>query len=92
LNTDDTKIINRDHTDKDNKNLTGYRIRLANHVIQPFFMMIKDEFINNYPSLLYKLDLGFRNESLEWRRYVSEDYQNLYEEISAHPKFIDRLI
>jgi len=92
LNTDDTKIINRDYKDKSNNNPTGYRIRLANHVIQPFFMLIKDEFINNYPSMLYKLDLGFRNESLDWRRYVSEEYQNLYEEISAHPEFIDRMI
>lgn len=91
LNTDDTKIINRDYKDLNNDNPTGYRIRLANHAIQPFFMMIKNEFIKNYPSLLYKLDLGFRNESLDWRRYVSEDYQNLYEEISAHPEFIDRL-
>jgi hypothetical protein len=41
--------------------------------------------------LLYKIDLGYRNESLLNRSYVSERYYNTYLKISAHPEFKDRL-
>lgn len=45
----------------------------------------------NFPSLLYKLDLGYRNKSLDKKRYVMEEYKNCFIRISAHPQFVDRV-
>lgn len=45
----------------------------------------------NFPSLLYKLDLGYRDKSLDKKRYVTEEYKNCFLRISAHPQFIDRV-
>lgn len=45
----------------------------------------------NFPSLLYKLDLGYRGKSLDKRRYVSIEYKECFNRISAHPQFKDRV-
>lgn len=58
---------------------------------QDFICNISEYFYNSFPSLLYKIDLGYRNESLLNRSYVSERYYNIYLKISAHPEFKDRL-
>lgn len=58
---------------------------------QKFIIDISKYFIKYFPSLLYKMDLGYRNESLKNRKYVSKNYENLYSKIKAHPLFKDRL-
>ena len=58
---------------------------------QDFICDISDYFYKYFPSLLYKMDLGYRGESLLKRTYVSERYYNIYLKISAHPEFKDRL-
>lgn len=57
---------------------------------QKFICMLEDSFVN-FPSLLYKLDLGYRGKSLDKKRYVSEEYKNCFLRISAHPQFKDRV-
>ena len=57
---------------------------------QKFICMLEESFMN-FPSLLYKLDLGYREESLNKKRYVLEEYKDCYIRISAHPQFIDRI-
>ena len=74
-----------------NRNQTMRRIQIGTYDAQKFLIDIYPYFINYFPSLLYKIDMGYRNESLTKRRYVTEEYQNVYLEISAHPLFIDRL-
>lgn len=68
-----------------------FRLQLNAIGVQQFFLSIGEYFYNYFPSLLYKMDLGYRNESLKKRKYVSEDYENFYLKISAHPIFKDRL-
>ena len=63
-----------------------------NYDSQKFLQTIHEYFYNNFPSLIYKMDLGYRNEALERRTYVSEAYHKLYLKISAHNLFKDRLI
>ena len=57
---------------------------------QQFICMLETSFLN-FPSLLYKLDLGYRLESLNKKRYVSEEYKKCFLRISAHPQFFDRV-
>lgn len=52
--------------------------------------MLEESFLN-FPSLLYKLDLGYRDRSLDKRTYVLEEYKNCFLRVSAHPQFIDRI-
>lgn len=52
--------------------------------------MLEESFMN-FPSLLYKLDLGYRNESLNKKRYVLDEYKNCFVRVSAHPQFRDRI-
>lgn len=78
-----TSIINRGN----NK----YRIQINNLDAQKFLIDISPYFINYFPSLLYKLDMGYRNSSLDIRRYVTEEYHNLFLKISSHPAFVDRI-
>jgi len=85
----DVRIINRDHTDKLNKNPTGYRIRFSTLGGQVFLSIIYKEFLN-YPSLLYKMDMGYRDNLLT-SEYVLQEYCNLYKEIKTHRSFLDRL-
>ena len=53
--------------------------------------MIEEYFYKYFPSLLYKMDMGYRNESLKNRMYVIEEYESLYLKIKTHSSFIDRL-
>lgn len=76
------KIINRCR-----KNQQRIQINLG----QKFICQIADYFYKYFPSLLYKIDLGYRSSSLLKRNYVSEEYYKIYLKISAHPNFIDRL-
>lgn len=68
-----------------------YRLQVLRLSKQRFFLLIYKYFLNYFPSLLYKMDLGYRNSSLKNRRYVLEEYEKLYYEISACPLFIDRI-
>lgn len=52
--------------------------------------MIEPYFYEFFPSLLYKIDVGYRGESLKNRRYVSETYEKTFYKISAHPLFKNR--
>ena len=65
-----------------------YRIQLNNN-FQEFICMLEDNFLK-FPSLLYKLDLGYRNKSLQSRN-VLDKYRKCFERISAHPQFKDRI-
>lgn len=67
------------------------RLQVNGFSSQRFIQTISDYFYKYFPSLLYKMDLGYRNKSLENRNYVSEDYHKLYLKISAHTLFVDRL-
>lgn len=81
----------------------GYQIKLVdrkrrgqlrtqiNGISQQKFLCDLTESFLNFPSLLYKLDLGYRGDSLNKKRYVTEDYKNCYNKISAHPLFRDRV-
>ena len=66
------------------------RIQL-NSPCQDFICDISDYFYKYFPTLLYKMDLGYRGTSLLSRAYVSERYYHTYLKISAHPEFKDRL-
>lgn len=57
---------------------------------QEFICMMEESFLN-FPSLLYKLDLGYRNKSLNKKAYVLEKYKDCFIRISAHPQFRDRV-
>lgn len=68
-----------------------YRINIQVQDAQFFIKDIYKFFYNYFPSLLYKMDMGYRGTSLLNKTYVSEDYHNIYLEISAHPSFVDRM-
>lgn len=70
----------------------SYRLQIQTYNSQNFLIDISKYFYKYFPSLLYKIDMGYRNESLLNRRYVREEYYQEYLRISAHPLFIDRLI
>lgn len=70
----------------------SYRLQIQTYNSQNFLIDISEYFYKYFPSLLYKIDLGYRNESLLNRRYVSEKYHQEYLRISTHPLFIDRLV
>jgi len=74
-----------------NRAQNSYRVQINNMDAQKFLIDISPYFINYFPSLLYKLDMGYRNFSLDTRRYVTEGYKNLFLKISSHPAFIDRM-
>lgn len=67
------------------------RLQINSFSSQKFLQIIYEYFYKYFPSLLYKMDLGYRNQSLENRTYVSEEYYKLYLKISAHSLFKDRL-
>lgn len=77
------KIVNRNRNNQ-------YRIQI-NTPYQDFICSISNYFYIHFPSLLYKIDLGYRDIALLNRKYVSEDYYKCYLKISAHPSFIDRI-
>lgn len=66
-----------------------FRIQI-NTTFQQFICSISDYFYNYFPSLLYKMDLGYRDRQLT-TAYVSQEYRDCYSKISAHPQFKDRL-
>lgn len=61
-----------------------------NKPYQDFICSISNYFYYYFPSLLYKMDLGYRSLSLN-SSYVSEKYKSCYLKISAHPEFRDRI-
>lgn len=67
-----------------------YRIQINTINKQKFICALSDYFYKYFPSLLYKMDLGYRNEQLE-SNYVLDEYKKCYLKISAHPEFKDRL-
>lgn len=80
------KIIDRHRNNQ-------YRIQLNNAKInQRFLIDIGQYFYNYFPSLLYKMDMGYRTKSLDKRTYVLEEYKNFYLKVSTHPLFVDRLL
>jgi hypothetical protein len=69
-----------------------YRLQINGKNAQSFLELIAIYFETYFPSLLYKMDLGYRNQSLFNRCYVNESYHNLYTKMSAHSQFKDRMI
>lgn len=68
------------------------RVNLKDQKInQQLFLNIGTYFYKYFPSLLYKMDLGYRNESLTNRTYVLSEYESFYTKMSAHLEFVDRL-
>lgn len=69
-----------------------YRVTLKDlKKVQELFCHLGEYFYNYFPSLLYKLDLGYREKSLNKRTYVLEEYKNCFLRVSAHPQFKDRV-
>ena len=68
-----------------------YRIQINGKSAQKFMLDISNYFINYFPSMLYKLDLGYRGTSLDNKVYVTPEYKELYLKISSHPNFRDRI-
>ena len=68
-----------------------YRIQINGKSAQKFMLDISHYFINYFPSLLYKLDLGYRGKSLDNKTYVTPEYKDLFLKINAHPNFKDRI-
>lgn len=68
-----------------------YRITFPLWEKQKLICSIYKYFLQHFQSLLYKMDLGYREESLNNKRYVLPEYKNVYYEISACPLFLDRL-
>ncbi len=77
------KIVDRKRKDQ-------VRTQINGKSAQKFICMLEESFLN-FPSLLYKLDLGYRNKSLDKKTYVSEEYKNCFLRVSAHPQFFDRV-
>jgi len=74
------------------RKVNQHRIQINGKNQQDFIISVAPYFQNYFPSLLYKMDLGYRNESLLNRRYVKEEYHNLYIEMSSHKEFVDRIV
>lgn len=75
----------------DRKKNNQYRIRFKTIYAQHFLLTIEDYFYKYFPSLLYKMDMGYRNDSLDNERYVLKEYKDLYFKIKTHSSFVDRL-
>ena len=86
------EFIEQGHSCKliDRKRNNQYRVEISPQDGQKLFQELEIYF-QYFPEMLYKLDLGYRENSLQYRRYVSEEYEALYYRISAHPQFIDRM-
>lgn len=69
-----------------------FRIQINGKYAQDFLEMISPYFEKYFPSLLYKMDLGYRNESLKNERYVTQSYDEMFSRIKTYPLFIDRMI
>ena len=66
------------------------RVQFNGVTCQKLICSLEKTFLN-FPSLLYKLDLGYRGKSLDKQKYVTRDYKNCYIRVSAHPQFTDRV-
>jgi hypothetical protein len=75
----------------DRKRKGQVRLQINKPSIQPFICSISSYFYDYFPSLLYKMDLGYRGDSLDKTVYVSPEYKQCYIKISAHPEFKNRL-
>lgn len=75
----------------DRKRNGQFRIEIRPPAGQKLFLEL-EQYFYYFPEMLYKLDMGYRNKSLQYRRYVSEEYEALYSRVSAHPQFKDRMI
>ncbi len=80
----DCKIVDRARKEQ-------VRIQISTKDGQKLFCEL-EEYFYYFPEMLYKLDMGYRLDSLNNRTYVSKEYDNLFSRISAHPQFIDRMI
>ena len=69
----------------------NHRIVLNSIAGQKYILKIWKFFFLRYPSLLYKLDLGYRDGSLENNPYLLNEYSEVYHKIKMHGEFIDRL-
>lgn len=68
------------------------RIKLDLLQSQHLFASMGEYFIKYFPSLIYKMDLGYRNESLTNRKYVLKEYSDFYSKIKTNPNYHDRLV
>lgn len=68
-----------------------YRLQILRLERQKFLTQICPYFMRYFPSLSYKMDLGYRGTSLDNTHYVLPEYKKMYLEISAHPQFKNRL-
>lgn len=73
------------------KRKLGYRININPQDAQKMFCNIYDYFEKFFPEMLYKMDMGYRKDSLDKEQYVSVEYKQLYSRMSAHESFIDRM-
>lgn len=67
-----------------------FRIQINGKDSQRFIISISDFFYNHFPSMLYKMDMGYRGSTLD-SVYVLPEYRELYFKISTHNDFKDRL-
>ena len=102
--TDNFTQVEHQEIKKDLESL-GYKVKLIDRkrggqlrtqlndgkLQQKFLLTIWGYFYKYFPSLLYKMDLGYRNKQLDKRKYVTEKYKKIFEIVSAHPEFIDRI-
>lgn len=79
------------HVNKLKRREGCYRLTFVQQERQKFICSIYKYFLQYFQSLLYKMDLGYRKDSLKNQRYVLPEYENIYYEISACPLFLDRL-
>lgn len=73
-----------------------YRVQLSLDGAMKMFLEIQNYFIKYFPSLLYKLDLGYRNVTANGFSHsgfeaVKNYISNTYNIISSYPQFRDRL-
>lgn len=84
------KVMGYDTSIKTHR-VNRYRIQILGKSAQEFMLDISPYFIQYFPSLLYKLDLGYRGDSLNNELYVLKEYKELFLKISSHPNFRDRI-
>lgn len=73
-----------------NYNEDHYRVTFPLDPAQKFLVEISKYFYKYYPSLLYKIDLGYRNDEL-YRQQISPSYRETFNMIKGHSEFKDRI-
>lgn len=66
------------------------RIQINGIYRQTFLINMSKYFYKYFPSLLYKIDLGYRGETLD-KNFVLPEYKTCYLKISNHNEFRDRI-